>query len=185
MCSNKRTTVLVVIAAAVLMMSACLFSPDSKPSGDSDFYSPADSAWKVVANLELAYQTKNLDEYMNCLDSEFEFMLLETDWDDYDGDGLIDESWGIDVEEQFTGNMFSSPEADVIELTLTGDNESVWYGDSTGTTLQLVRSFELMVYYYDGAEQKGYRAAGDAMFLCKPNEDGEYKIWQWWDLSEI
>jgi len=185
MFSSKRTTGLAVVTVFALLLSACLFAPDKTSPGESEFYSPADSAWKVVANLELAYKTKNFDEYMNCLHEEFEFMLLETDWDDYDGDGFIDESWGRDLEEEFTGNMFSSPDADIIELTLTGNDESPWYGDSTWTTLQLVRAFDLKVYYYDGDEQKGYRAVGNAVFLCRRDESGEYKIWQWIDQSEI
>lgn len=176
----------ITITSALLASTACLFSPQSG-DGDPDpgFYTPADSAWKVMANFQLAYQTQNIDAYLECLDDEFEFLLLEVDWDDYDGDGIIDQSWGRDIEESYTTNMFNSPEAEIIELTLNGNSEYVWPGDPSGQTLSLVRSFDLKVYYWDGDEQKGYRAQGDAIFLCKPNEDGEYQIWQWTDLSEI
>ena len=171
----------------VLVGSACLFSPDETTEGNpSEYYSPTDSAYKVIANFLLAYQTKNIDEYMNCLDSEFEFKLLETDWADYTGDGNIDESWGIDLEEEFTTNMFSSPNADIIELTLDGNSETIWYGDSTGTTLQLVRIFDLKVYFINNeGQQEGFRASGNAVFLCKPDENGEYKIWLWEDQSSL
>ena len=37
----------------------------------------------------------------------------------------------------------------------------------------------------DGEEPEGFRAVGDAIFLCKPDENGEYRIWQWTDLSEL
>ena len=181
----KRKPLLIMVVTLVLAGSACLFSPDNgdvaPPSG---YHSPVDSAYKVLENFQLAYQTKNIDRYMDCLHEEFEFMLLEVDWNDYTGNGEIDESWGRDIEESFTTNMFSSPDAEIIELILEGNSETVWYGDPTGETLQLVRSFDLKVYYWDDDEQKGFRAAGNAVFLVKPNEDGDYQIWQWQDQSE-
>jgi hypothetical protein len=183
---SNRTRVIFTALTVLLAGSACLFSPD-KGDGDvqSGYYTPADSAWKVLHNFQLAYETKNIDAYLDCLHEEFEFILLEVDWDDYDGDGIIDESWGRDLEEQFTTSMFSSPAAEVIELTLNGTGESIWYGDSTLTTLQLQRSFELKVYFWNSqGEPDGSRAQGNAIFLCKPNADGEYQIWQWTDLSE-
>jgi len=182
---RKKRTLLMVVVTLALVGSACLFSPESGTEpGESGYYSPVDSAYKVVANLQLAYQTKDIDAYLECLHEEFEFMLLETDWDDYTGNGEIDESWGRDIEESMTRNMFSSPDAENIELTLEGNTESIWYGDSTGVTLELVRSFELKVYYWDNDEIRGYRAVGNAIFRCKPDENGEYQIWQWEDQSQ-
>jgi len=176
------------MTAVVLLLggSACLFSPESGDGPvDPGYYTPADSAWKVLANFQLAYQTRNIEAYKDCLDEEFEFILLEVDWDDYDGDGLIDQSWGRDIEEEFTTNMFESDSAEVIELTLTGSSETPWYGDPTGNTLQLVRSFDLKVYYWEDNEQHGFRAMGDAIFRCRKDDSGEYRIWQWEDHSEV
>ena len=182
---GKADVFLILAVAVVLTGTACLFSPDSDDGGSDEYYSPADSAWKVLYNFQLAYQTRNLDAYLNCLHYDFEFILLETDWDDYDGDGIIDESWGRDIEESFTTNMFTSTKAEYVELVLTGNTETIWYGDPTEETLQLVRSFDLKVYYYNEDNvQDGYRAQGDAIFRCKPDENGEYKIWQWEDQSE-
>ena len=183
---SRKRTLLITIATLVLAGSACLFSPEGGGTGDSsEYYSPADSAYKVIANMQLAYQTKNLDAYMECLHEEFEFMLLEVDWDDYTGNGVIDESWGRDIEESMTSNMFGSPDAEVVDLVLEGNSETVWYGDPSGETLQLVRSFELKVYFINSSgQQDGYRAQGQAVFLCKPDADGEYQIWQWQDQSE-
>ena len=176
------------LTATILLLAgtACIFSPEPGDGpGDPGFYTPADSAWKVLHNFQLAYQTQNIEAYKECLHEEFEFILLETDWDDYDGDGVIDQSWGRDREELYTTNMFNSSRAEVIELTLNGSGQSVWYGDPTGTTYQLTRSFELKVYFWNEQGQPdGFRAQGDAIFLCKPNEDGEYQIWQWTDLSD-
>lgn len=183
---KKGKLLVVTVLSVILVGSACLFSPstgdDPPPTG---YHSPVDSAYKVIENFELAYETKNMAAYMECLHEEYEFKLLEVDWDDYDGDGIIDESWGLDIEEDMTQNMFTSTNAEIIELTLDGNSESVWFGDSTHVTLQLVRSFELKVYFYDEeGVQQGFRAAGQAVFLCKPNDDGDYVIWQQQDLSE-
>jgi hypothetical protein len=186
MWSGRGKIVFFLAVAAVLSVSGCLFSPSEKGSGGgSGYYTPADSAWKVIHNLQLAYTTKNIDAYMDCLHEEFEFFLLEVDWADYTGDGVIDESWGRDIEESMTTNMFNSYKAETIELTLNGTGDTEYPGDPTGDTRQLVRSFDLKVYYMDGGEQHGYRAMGDAIFLCKPNEDGEYEIWHWIDQSAI
>jgi hypothetical protein len=179
---------LFVVGLITLLLagSACLFSPSSSGrTQTSDYYSPVDTPEKLLANFKLAYQTKNIDAYMACLHSEFEFKLLETDWNDYTGDGVIDKSWGRDIEESYTGKMFASSKAEVIELTLDGNTQTIWYGDSTGTTLQLVRSFDLKVYYHDHTgEVQGSHALGDAVFLCKPDADGNYLIWRWEDQSE-
>ena len=178
-------TLLILAVSLVLAGTACLFSPDSTDGGNDEYYSPADSAWKVLYNFQLAYQTRNLNAYLDCLDEEFEFILLETDWDDYDGDGIVDESWGKDKEEEFTTNMCSSSQAEYVELILTGNTETVWYGDPSGETKQLVRAFDLKVYYYDDDNvQQGWRAQGDAIFRCRPDENEEYRIWQWEDQSE-
>ncbi len=80
--------------------------------------------------------------------------------------------------------MFASNLAEIVDLTLDGNTESVWYGDSTGTTKQLVRSFDLKVYVNTPEGINGSQAVGDAIFLVKPNEDGDYQIWRWTDLSE-
>lgn len=183
---RKGKLLVVTVISLILVGSACLFNPDEKEtSGDTGYHSPVDSAYKVIENFELAYETKNMDAYMDCLHEEYEFMLLEVDWDDYNGDGIIDESWGLDIEEAMTSNLFSSTNAEIIELILEGNNQTTWYGDHTGATLQLVRSFSLKVFYYDeeGVIQ-GFQAAGDAVFLCKPNDEGDYVIWQQQDLSE-
>ncbi|MCD6587367.1 MAG: hypothetical protein J7K88_02315 [Candidatus Fermentibacteraceae bacterium] len=178
--------VMVSVVALVLAGSACLFSPEGGgESGVTDYFSPVDTPEKLLANFQLAYQTKNLDAYMDCLHEEFEFILLEVDWDDYTGNGEIDQSWGRDIEEQMTSNMFSSDQAEVIELTLDGNTETVWWGDPSGETLQLIRNFDLKVYFYqpDGTVS-GFHALGIAKFLCKPNAEGDYQIWRWEDQSE-
>jgi hypothetical protein len=74
---------------------------------------------------------------------------------------------------------------DQIELTLSGTSEWPWYGDSTGQSLELPRTFDLKVYYtIPGSPYEGSQASGQAVFVCRQDPDGEWYIWKWFDQSE-
>ena len=181
-----RKVLILTIMSLALAGSACLFSPPpGDPPDKSDYHSPVDTPAKLLDNFLLSYQTKNIDAYMDCLHDEFEFELLEVDWDDYTGDGNIDHSWGRDIEENMAGRMFASNRAEVVDLSLEGNTEFPWHGDPDGETILLQRSFKLKVYFIDElGEMDGSEALGSAVFLVKPNEDGDYQIWRWTDLSQ-
>lgn len=182
--SGWRSGALISIIAAVVLVAGCWnpFSPDTQPGDTLQYYEPLDSAWKVLKNLEFAYISRDIDHYTALLRDDFEFFLLETDWDDYDGDGITDQSWGIDKEEQVHAAMFNNVAA--IELTLQGEQEMQWAGDPTGQSLALPRTFDLKVYL-DDAHSTGFRASGTALFICRPDSLGEWYIWQWFDQSNI
>ena len=114
------------LIAALALVAGCWnpFSPDTQQGEEVQYYSPVDSAWKVLKNLEYAYISLDIDHYLDCFRSDFEFHLLEVDWFDYDGDGTIDEYWGLDSEEEFHISMFDNVAA--IELTLSGTTEYPW-----------------------------------------------------------
>jgi hypothetical protein len=181
--SRTKKLMLAIVPAVLLAVSGCWnpFSPDTEPAEEFNYYNPADSAWKVLENLEYAYVSRDIGHYLDCFRDDFEFHLLELDWDDYDGDGIIDEYWGLDLEEEFHELMFNNVSA--IELNLSGTSQSPWTGDSTGLSLQLTRTFDLKVYT-DEAQSQGYRASGDALFICREDSTGEWYIWQWWDQSD-
>jgi len=178
---------LLITISAFLALTGCLFSPDADPDPTEPplYYSPADSAWKVLANPQMAYVNRDHDHYMQCFRDDFEFHLLEQDWDDYNGDGIIDTYWGLDKEDEFHEAMFNGVE--LIELTFTGTQEYPWMSDPSGISLCLPRTFDLKVYTSIGGSGgvTGYRASGSAQFICRPDEDGEWYIWQWFDESEI
>jgi hypothetical protein len=148
-------------------------------------HDPVDAAWKAVENLEYAYNTQDIDLVVATLDSDFMHHLDEEDWADYDGDGIIDTYWGPDLEEEFTEGMFDA--ADLVEMTLTGEDEWPWSGDSTGQSMELPRTFDLKVYCYVGGQYEGSQISGTAIFVCRPDLDDEWRIWQlflqpsvWW-----
>jgi len=125
---TARRTALLALAAAVLL-TGCWnpFSPDEEEGGQDQVYHEfCDSAYKVLENLELAYKSMDLDHYLMCFTEDFEFFLLETDWADYDGDGQTDQSWGLDLEEQFHEVLFEGGGLDApLTRTVTIRDENV------------------------------------------------------------
>ncbi len=183
---DTRINALIVSAViTAVIVSGCWnpFSPDTNPDPPPpQYHVPVDSAYKVLENLEYAYISRDIGHYLACFRDDFEFHLQEIDWDDYDGDGTVDTYWGLDLEEQFHILMFNNVSS--ISLTLSGTQQSIWTGDSTGLSLQLPRTFDLKVYTNE-AQSEGYRASGSALFICREDSStGEWYIWQWWDLSD-
>jgi hypothetical protein len=176
---TARKTALLALGAA-LLLTACWnpFSPGDTQSGEDQVYHEfCDSAYKVLENLELAYKSMDLEHYLMCFREDFEFFLLEADWDDYDGDGVEDQSWGLDLEEQFHEQLFEGGIVDNITLSLSIPDPQQ-YGQ--GQLFQC--NFDLKVYKPDGS---GWQASGQADFLClQDSVSGEWLIWKWYDESE-
>jgi len=182
---NTRINTLIVSAVVTaVIVSGCWnpFSPSTDPVPPTvQYHVPVDSAYKALENLQYAYVSRDIDHYLDCFRDDFEFHLQEIDWDDYDGDGVIDEYWGLDMEEEFHIKMFDNVFS--IDLTLSGTQQSPWTGDSTGQALQLSRTFDLKVYTNE-AHSQGFMASGSALFICRVDSStGEWYIWQWWDNS--
>jgi len=185
MFGNIRINTLVISAIITAVIISGCWNPFS-PAQNSNpppvqYHVPVDSAYKVLENLQYAYISRDIGHYLDCFRDDFEFHLLEIDWDDYDGDGIIDDYWGLDLEEEFHIMMFDNVSS--IELSLSGTQQSPWTGDSTGLSLQLPRTFDLKVYT-NAAHSEGYRASGSALFICREDSTGEWYIWKWWDISD-
>lgn len=173
-----------VLAASLgLAAAGCWnpFAPDQGGGGGGpEYYEFCDSAYKVVKNLQYAYNSRDLYHYLDCFRSDFEFHLLQVDYDDYDGDGIEDTYWGLDLEEAFHEQMFAMVYS--IDLDFISNSPwQNWYGDPTGQSQRSLYTFDLKVYT---GQSEGYQAIGEAEFICRPDSTGEYYIWQWWDHSE-
>lgn len=182
---NKHIQVFVVSAAITAIIVSGCWNPFSPNTGNEppppQYHNPVDSAYKALENLQYAYVSRDIGHYLNCFRDDFEFHLLEIDWQDYNGDDIIDTYWGLDQEEEFHINMFNSTNVTSIDLVLEGNQQSQWTGDPTGQSYQLQRTFTLKVYTVNG----GYLASGSTLFICRPDTNtGEWYIWQWWDLSD-
>lgn len=163
-----------MMMTAVLISTACLTGPDNdSPPGPP--WINTDSAYKVIENLQHAYISMDLELYMSCFRDDFEFHLLDITWPQ------TDSFWGYETELMFHQNMFSY--VSLIELEMHGDVQIPWSGDSTGESWQLTRSFDLRVYP-PGSQTEGYRAIGDAIFICRTDSAGQWYVWLWWDLSQ-
>lgn len=180
----KNKSVIAVITVGTVILAGCWnpFSPNTEEGEEDQYFDSPDSVYKVLANFELAWNQQNHDRYMETLDQTFEFHLLETDWADYDGDGVEDQSWGISIEEQFTQALFEN--AFNVELVLNGNEEYPWTGDTTGVFRECPRTFVLKVY--TNPEQQGWIAQGTARFILAPDStDGIWRIYHWFDESDI
>lgn len=163
---------------AVVLVGGCWnpFNPDQGDPDEFQYHSFCDSGYKVLENLEYAYKSRDIDRYLDCFRDDFEFMLLECDWADYDGDGQTDDSWGLDLEEKFHRTMFDGVQS--IELSLEGNNQGTPYGQ--GQEL-FIRQFDLKVYT---SASQGYRASGEAHFICAQDSTDEWYVHIWEDHSE-
>lgn len=92
-------------------------------------------------DLEYAWNTMNIYELENCFRVDFMHNLQSEDWYDYDGDGSIDQYWGLEIELDFAETAFT--EAYSISFSLSGGESSPWSGDSTGQSRTLMESAQL------------------------------------------
>ncbi|MCD4776516.1 MAG: hypothetical protein K8S15_10775 [Candidatus Aegiribacteria sp.] len=181
---GKRINSFGIISAtvsAILISVACTDTtgPVGKaPQGPP--WSPVDSSWKIIDNLEFSYNIRDVDLYMSCFREDFEFhpLLVGSLWCE---SARQDSCWGYEFEELCHQNMFES--TDSIELVVDGNHVTPWTGDSTGQSYALQRVFELTVYT-EQAQAGYYRAMGSSVFVCRQDSTGEWYVWQWYDLSE-
>ncbi len=128
-------------------------------------YNPVDEGWKVLANYEYAYNTRDEELLSTTLDTQFLHHLLPEDWDDYNGDGTIDSTWNYEYEMYSAQILFSRCE--VIEFLLDGESSSQWYGDPSGESINYLRAYQMKAYssYPDSV----LITTGDYSLICKPD----------------
>jgi len=166
-----RTATILLLCALVPSFTSC--GSSTGPEGqepDGPPWEYPDSAYKVIENLEYAYETMDLELYMSCFRYDFEFT------------GCVQPeptTWGYVTEGLVHDCMF-----DIVydvDLAFEGSGESPWSGDSTGESLELERIFDLNVYM---DEYSGFRASGQEIFICRPDGDGTWYVWKWFDYSD-
>jgi len=135
--------------------------------------------WEMLLqNLQTAWETEDIDLLADCFREDFEHHLLEIYWDDFNGDGIIDSLWGLDYELLLAQSIFD--DADSIRFDLAGGNAFPWTGDSTGQTMQMPRELSREIFTSGGSSLEEM----SVLFLCRPDDQGDWYVWQWWDLSE-
>jgi len=169
--SNYSSRVVCLLVVAFSILIAC--NPtESYPPG-CKYYHPVESVIELLDNLECSYHYININEYVRCFRSDFEFNYMSN------GDTL---SWGFDTEQQIHQSMFNQ----IDEVWLFGlyDSEQYpWSGDTTGATLVLPRDYYLRVFIGPD-DSTGTPAWGTAHFICRQDSMDEWYIWQWWDYPD-
>lgn len=144
-------------------------------AGDSLYYEPADSVWKVIANLRTAYENRDLERYGACLSSDFEFWFM-----DMSLPAPVWTSWDLETEGMSHLFMFSDAEIDSLVLDLEPLLEVP--SDSFPGGIECVCPFDLKLYIYPGS---GFRATGEARFTLLQDSTDCWTIVSWRDESEF
>ncbi len=172
----KAATVLVTIS---LILAAC----GSNAAGIITPvlpHDPVNEGWKVIDNYEYAYNTRDAALLAVTLDKGFLHHLLEEDWDDYNGDGVIDSTWDYDIELSIAEGYFSGYEC--CELYLEGEEQYTWPDDPSGESLAYPRSYQLKCHNFDPDQgYTGFIQNGEFILVCKPDSTG---IWHLTHLIE-
>jgi hypothetical protein len=143
-------------------------------------HDPVNEGWKAIDNYEYAYNTMDTDLLAVTLDNGFLHHLLEENWDDYNGDGVIDSTWGYNLELTFAEGYFSA--YDCCEFTLTGEDQYTWPEDPSGESIAYPRSYLMRFYKINPSGQTGFTETGEFILVCKPDSSGNWHLTHLIDL---
>ena len=166
---RRLTEVLGVFISLLLIISGC----------GSNNQEIVIEPWEILlADLEYSWITMDIYSLENCFRNDFMHHLQEEDWGDYNGDGIIDEYWGLEIELEFAEMCFTG--ALSINFSLSGGESSQWPGDSTGQSLQMPRVLTREICFASDTTLE----VRSVTFICRPDSQNEWYIWQWFDLEE-
>ena len=166
---RRLTEVPIILISLLLIMFAC-------GSGNQEIVI---EPWEILqADLEHAWNAMDINTLEDCFRDDFMHHLQPEDWDDYNGDGVIDEYWELEIELGFSELVFT--EADSIDFSLSGGESSIWSGDSTGQSIQMPRILTREIFYPSDTTLE----LRPVTFVCRPDSQGDWYIWQWFDEEE-
>lgn len=141
-------------------------------------HDPVDQGWKAVENLEYAFNQRDSELLDETLDPTFLILLPEEEWDDYNGDGIMDTT--LTRELYFSGVIDLFQEYESVELDLQGSDEEHWQGDPSGETMQYPRVYLMEV---SQGTQDGWTISGDTILRCRPDSSGTWRV-TWIEYSQ-
>jgi hypothetical protein len=188
---SKRTAyLLVLIIAAVGLVSSCILDPKEKPP---DVTTPPTRTYQdltqrdhVLNNLEVAYNDRDITHYDELLDSAFVFFFSPADYND--PDNPTDVSWDRAKEIRSATNIFSRQGADPVvaldlRLSYVADNWTAIEPDDPVNYPDQMWYYKTVVYNLSVETEKGTTYKGidlKAAFIVRQVErksDGK-QIWQ-------
>ena len=134
--------IMLLLCVILCTLTACDTSTCPQiPEPDGPPWQSPDSAYKVIENLEYAYNTLDYGLFLSCIRQDFEFHPLEISGHD---------PWDHDMEAAIHDSMFGTVYGN--ELDLWGSAEWPWSGDSTGESMELSRacSLDVMITEWEG-----------------------------------
>lgn len=134
-------------------------------------HSPVNQGWKAVENLEFAFNQRNSELLYETLDPAFLFLLPEEEWDDYNGDGIMDSTLTREVFMSAALSLFQKYGS--VELEYTGSSEIPWAGDSTGATMMYPRLYFMEV---SQGTQEGWARTGVTTIRCRPDSTDTWRV---------
>jgi hypothetical protein len=177
-----------VVAAASLLAGCSTSSGPSLPSDDDAHYFVRSAPDSVMANIRLAYEHRNVDEYLACLAEDFTFYpsertLMENEW--------IPESWGKFSEMTIHENMFTTGYVIDVALWLLQQGDPVEVpGPNPGDPVSYEYTFGVDLRV-DCPEDVQYVATAPSLFALRVDQeylnatgDTLWEVFQWYDLDE-
>lgn len=145
------------------------FSP-SELASESNGLSLVTGPEEVIIRLQRAYADRDIDLYFDCLSEEFIFFLQEEDRIYYE---LNENWWDKATEIRIQRNLFDHVSDMQLKFTQISSQEI-----EEGVH-ELKYQYQLNVYYNDIR----YNADGYAKFTVIKNNDAQWVIYRWYDLS--
>jgi hypothetical protein len=170
------------VIVGVLAVNGCIFGTPPPEGGEATagLGSPAG----VVEYIENAYTSRDIEDYKECLSTNFTFYFNPVDVGTKAGDYTIPPSWGYEDEIAVIENMFDEAYSIDINLVTAGIKEPS-PSDTTFTAYNVQIRLLLMVDSVNGFVATGFV---DFEFESYPNpKDETEKLWRvvnWWDKTE-
>ncbi len=132
----------------ILALAVTLAFPVMLTSCDSDPQTITVEPWSVLlSQWETAWNNMDVNGIDELINSDFVHHLRESDWADYNGDGIIDSCWNEDTELTQAASTFNNADSIYYSLNdFSGPTDSLWGGDSTGNSMILPRKLVLEIY---------------------------------------
>ena len=148
-----------IMMCFTLFLLTCSNPITSPNKGD---YLPPTSPENVLSNLEVAYNAKDLEGYLECLSEDFSFYSPKVG------------GWDKEVEEGIHGRLFKETKS--IDLRLMGESIIEDNPVGEGKRYLLPRSYRLVLVHSSGLSEE---ASGRVMFYLRQEEGGLWKIINW------
>ena len=166
---RKLTDILFKLISLFLIISGC------GSSNQEIIIEPWDI---LLVDLEHAWNAMDINSLESCFRDDFMHHMQEEDWGDYNGDGIIDEYWGLEIELDLAEFVFT--QADSITFSLSGGASSIWSGDSTGQSIETPRILTKEIFSPGDTTLE----VRPVTLICRPDSQNEWYIWQWFDGEE-